>query len=64
MPGGHDDLANVVAGVAYVLLRRQGRGLFFIGTKSLEPTPEERRQAPRNERDLFGESLELMKPVS
>ena len=64
LPGGHDDLANVVAGAAYVLLRRQGRELFFIGTKGLEPTPGERRQAPRNERDLFGESLELMKPVS
>ena len=64
LPGGHDDLANVAAGVAYVLLRWQGRELFFIGPKDLEPTPEEKRQAQKSERDLFGESLELMKPIS
>ena len=63
LPGGHDDLANVVAGVAYDLLRRQGRALFFISPKELEPILEERRQAQKSERDFFSESLDLMKPI-
>ena len=63
LPRGHDDLANVVAGVAYILLKRKSRNIFTISPRDLEPTLEERQKARRSEQDFFSESLELMKPI-